>query len=147
MSKTSSEEDKPSEQTNSAQTKTPETVPTSASPESSEGRKKPAGAVSLFGGIDVFANKQAKSPLDKAINDDDDGDDDFLSKSSPPPMVTKEEKAKKSAVSLFDDDDEEDEVDWSEPVFAPSKAADKNTAKVCARVDVCVCVPSAAAAP
>lgn len=138
MSKAPAEEDKPSERTNSVQT--PETVPTSASPESSEGRKKPAGAISLFGGIDVFANKQAKSLLDKA-NDDN---DDFLSKSSLPPMVKKEEKAKKSAVSLFDDDDdEEDESEWSEPVFTPSKAADKSIAKVCA----CVCLSSAAAAP
>lgn len=141
MSKTPLEEDKPSERTNPAQTKTPETVPTSASPESNEGRKKPAGAVSLFGGIDVFANKQAKSPLDKAIDHDDHNDhndhDDFLSKSSPPPMVKKEEKVKKSAVSLFDDD-EEDELDWSEPAFAASKAPDKNTTQVCARVHVCV---------
>lgn len=128
MSKTPSE-DKPSERTKPALTKTPETVPTSASQESSEGKKKPAGAVSLFGGIDVFASKQVKSPLDKA-DDDDDDDDGFLSKSSPPPMSKKEEKVKKSAVSLFDDDDdEEEESDRSEPIFAPSKAADKNAAK------------------
>lgn len=133
ISKTPSEEDKPSEGANTAQTKTPETVPTSASPESNEVRKKPAGAVSLFGGIDVFANKQAKSPLGK-----DDDDDDVLLKSSPPPMVKKKEEVKKSAVSLFDNDDEEDETDWSEPVSAPSKAADKNSAKVRACARVCV---------
>lgn len=145
MSKTPSEDDKPPERTNSALTKTPETVPTSVSPEGSAGRKKPAGAVSLFGGIDVFADKQSKSPLDKATDDDD----NLLSKSSPPQMVKKEEKAKKSAVSLFDDDgdDEEDELDWSGPAIAPSKAADKNAAKVRACVHKCVSEHLAAAAP
>lgn len=124
MSNTPPEEDKPTERTTTALTKTPETLPTTASPESSDGKKKPAGAVSLFGGIDVFANKESKSPREKATDDDD-----FLSKSSPPPMS---KKVKKSAVSLFDDDDdeEEDQLDWSEPVTVPSKAADKNVAKV-----------------
>lgn len=124
-------EDKPSEPTKPAM-QTPETVPASASPESTEGKKKPAGAVSLFGGIDVFANKQAKSPLDKA-----DDDDSFPSKSSPPPIVKKEEKVKKNTVSLFDDE-EEDDSDWNEPIFVPSKPTDKNPATVCMSSLLCI---------
>ncbi|XP_059215596.1 WASH complex subunit 2 isoform X2 [Centropristis striata] len=110
--------DKPSEQEKPA-AKKPEPIPPAPSPEISESKKKPAGAVSLFGGIDVFANKQTKSPLDEADNDDG-----FLSKDSPPPNVKneekKEEKVKTNTVSLFDDY-EEDESDWNEPIFTPSK--------------------------
>ncbi|XP_042289861.1 WASH complex subunit 2 isoform X3 [Thunnus maccoyii] len=117
-------EDKTSEQEKPA-VKTPETLP--SSPESSENKKKPAGAVSLFGGIDVFASKQTKSPLDDA-----DGDDGFLSKDSPPLNVKKEEKkeekVKTNTVSLFDDE-EEDESDWNDPIFTPSKPTTTNTLK------------------
>lgn len=98
--------------------------PPSLFSESSESKKKPVGAVSLFGGIDVLASKQTKSPLD-----DVDSDDSFLSRESPPPIVKKEEKVKKTTVSLFDDDDEEDESDWNEPIF--SKPMARNTIKVC----------------
>lgn len=115
-------EEKPSEQEKPA-VKTPETLP--SSPESSESKKKPAGAVSLFGGIDIPASKQTKSPLDEA-----DDDDSFLSKDSPPPNVKKEEKVKTNAVSLFDDE-EEDESDWNDPIFTPSKPTARNTLKVC----------------
>nr|XP_046258221.1 WASH complex subunit 2 isoform X3 [Scatophagus argus] len=117
-------DDKPSEQEKPA-AKAPEL----SSPESSESKKKPAGAVSLFGGIDVLANKQTKSPLDEV-----DSDDNFLSKDSPPPAVKKkeekkkEEKVKPNTVSLFDDE-EEDESDWNEPIFTPSKPTTKNTLK------------------
>lgn len=110
--------------------KTPETLP--SSPENSESKKKPAGAVSLFGGIDILASKQTKSPLDE----DDSDDDGFLSKDSPPPNVKKEEEKKKeekiktNTVSLFDDE-EEDESDWNDPIFTPSKPTAKNTLKVC----------------
>lgn len=128
VSRTSAE-DKPSEQEKPA-AKTPE--PLSSPPsESSESKKKPAGAVSLFGGIDILASKQKKSPLEDA-----DSDDSFLSKDSPPPDVKKEKteekkevKVKKSTVSLFDDED--DESEWNEPIFTPSKPAAKNTQKVC----------------
>lgn len=106
-------------------TKTPEMSPPSLLSESSESKKKPAGAVSLFGGIDVLASKQTKSPLD-----DVDSNDNFLSRESPPPIVKKDEKVKKITVSLFDDDDddEEDESEWNEPIF--SKPMARNT-KVC----------------
>lgn len=118
-----SAEDKPSEQKKPV-TKTPETSPPSLLSESSESKKKLAGAVNLFGGIDVLASKQTKSL------DDVDSDDSFLSRESPPPIVKKEEKAKKITVSLFDaDDDEEDESDWNEPIF--SKPMARNTIKVC----------------
>lgn len=102
----------------------PETNPPAPSPESSDSKKKPAGAVSLFGGIDVLSSKKAKSPLDE------DDDDNFLGKSSPPPIIKKEEKVKKSIVSLFDDEEEEDESDWNEPIITHSKPAAKNTLKV-----------------
>lgn len=115
-----SAEAKPSEQGKPA---APETKPSAPSPESSDSKKKPAGAVSLFGGIDVLSSKKVKSPLDE-------DDDDFLSKSSPPPNIKKEEKVKKSIVSLFDDEEEEDESDWSEPIITHSKPTAKNTLKV-----------------
>lgn len=120
-------EDKSSEQ-EKLSAKTPEMLPTlsSPSPENSESKKKPVGAVSLFGGINVLANKQTKSPLDE-----DDNDNSFLSKDSPPPNIKKmestEEKAKTNTVSLFDDG-EEDESDWNDPIFTPSKSTVK---KVC----------------
>ncbi|XP_069548739.1 WASH complex subunit 2 isoform X2 [Brachyistius frenatus] len=120
--------DVPSEQEKSA-AKTPEPLPTSLSPGSSESKKKPAGAVSLFGGINVLANKQTKSPLDDA-----DQDDIFLSKDSPPPNVKeeekKEEKVKTNTVSLFDADEEEDESDWNDPIFTPTKPTAKKTPKL-----------------
>lgn len=119
-----SAEDKPSEQRKPA-AKTPETIPSSSLPESSGSKKKPAGAVSLFGGIDVLASKQAKSPMNEADNDDG-----FLSKNSPPPNVKKEEKVKKNTVSLFDEE-EEDESDWNEPIITPSKPTARNMLKVC----------------
>ncbi|XP_044069707.1 WASH complex subunit 2 isoform X2 [Siniperca chuatsi] len=119
-------EDKPSEEEKPA-AKTSEPLPSSPLPESSESKKKPAGAVSLFGGIDVLASKQTKSPLDEADNDDG-----FLSKDSPPPNVIKEEKkeekVKTNTVSLFDDE-EEDESDWNDPIFTPSKPTARNTLK------------------
>lgn len=126
VSKTAAEE-KPSEKEKLA-AKTPQPLPSSPSPESSESKKKPAGAVSLFGGIDVLASKQSKSPLD-----DGDNDDSFISKEGPPPNVKKEEKkeekVKTNTVSLFDDEEEEDESDWNDPIFTPSKPTAKNTLK------------------
>uniref|UniRef100_UPI0037E78F96 WASH complex subunit 2 isoform X2 n=1 Tax=Semicossyphus pulcher TaxID=241346 RepID=UPI0037E78F96 len=105
---------------------TPELLPSSSpSPESSERKKKPAGAVSLFGGINVLSSKETKSPLDE-----DDPDDGFLSKDSTPPTVKKEEKkeekVKTNTVSLFDNE-EEDDSDWNDPIFTPSKPTAKNT--------------------
>ncbi|XP_054885666.1 WASH complex subunit 2C isoform X2 [Poeciliopsis prolifica] len=106
--------DTPPVQPKSAENK-PEALP---SPESAEIRKKPAGAVSLFGGIDVLSSKQTKGPLE------DDQDDLFLSKGTPPPMFRtdekKEDKGKTKAVSLFDEDDE-DESEWNVPIFSASK--------------------------
>uniref|UniRef100_A0A3B5LWJ1 FAM21/CAPZIP domain-containing protein n=1 Tax=Xiphophorus couchianus TaxID=32473 RepID=A0A3B5LWJ1_9TELE len=107
--------DKPPVQPKPAEKK-PEALP---SPESTEIRKKPAGAVSLFGGIDVLSSKQTKGPLD-----DEDQDDLFLSKGTPPPMFRtdekKEDKGKTKTVSLFDEDDE-DESEWNVPIFSASK--------------------------
>ncbi|XP_070833544.1 WASH complex subunit 2C isoform X1 [Chaetodon trifascialis] len=114
-------EDKPSEQEKPA-AKTPESLPSSPSPESGDSKKKPAGAVSLFGGINVLASKQTKSPLDEGGNDDS-----FLSKDSPPPNV-KEEKFKTNTVSLFDDE-EEDESDWNEAIFTPRKPTARDPLK------------------
>lgn len=118
--------DKPSVQEKPA-TKNTEPVTPPSSSESSESKKKPAGAVSLFGGINVLPNKLTKSPLDE-----DDQDDIFLSKDSPPPNVKKEEKkeekVKTKTVSLFDDEEEDERV-WNDPIFTPSKPTTKNTVK------------------
>ncbi|XP_026210937.1 WASH complex subunit 2 isoform X3 [Anabas testudineus] len=123
----SAAEGKPSEQ-EKLSAKTPETLPaSSSSPEKSENKKKPVGAVSLFGGIDVLANKLTKSPLDE-----DDNDDSLLSKDSTPPNVKKvekkEEKVKTNAVSLFDNV-EEDESGWNDPIFTPSKSTAKKASE------------------
>ncbi|XP_034040237.1 WASH complex subunit 2 isoform X2 [Thalassophryne amazonica] len=99
-------------------------------PVNAESKKKPAGAVSLFGGIDVLVNKQIKSPLVEG-----DSDDVFLSQASPPPPNVKkqeerkEEKVKPNTVSLFDDDDKEDESEWNDPVFSSSKPMSTDTKK------------------
>ncbi|XP_068183938.1 WASH complex subunit 2 isoform X2 [Antennarius striatus] len=107
-------EDMPSELEKPA-AKSSEPPSSSPSPESSKSKKKPPGAVSLFGGIDVFATKQTKSLLDEV------GDDDgVLSKDNPPQNVKKEDKARTNTVSLFDDE-EGDETDWNEPMFTPNK--------------------------
>lgn len=118
-------DDEPSEQRKAA-SKTPELRPSSLpSPQSGESKKKPAGAVSIFGGIDIFASKQTKSPLDESDQDDN-------TKESPPVTVKKEEKkeekVKTNTVSLFDDE-EEDDSDWNDPIFTPSKHTEKNTLK------------------
>lgn len=109
-------EDKPSEQERPS-AKAAETLSSSPLPES---KRKPAGAVSLFGGINVLDSKQTKSLLDE-----DDNDNSFLSKDNPPPLNVKEEKkeekVKTNTVSLFDDE-EEDESDWNDPIFTPSKS-------------------------
>ncbi|XP_051507245.1 WASH complex subunit 2C isoform X2 [Myxocyprinus asiaticus] len=102
-----------------------------SSDDSTEIKKKPTGAVSLFGGIDIFGDKQdtnkTKSPEEIA-----DGED--LQKEGPPPMERKGAKAKKTALSLFDDDDDDDDDEDESPddIFpAPeiSKPAEKNTLK------------------
>lgn len=94
--------------------KPPESLPTSA-----ESKKKPVGAVSLFGGINVLAKKQTKIVSDEHHNGDD---------NSRPPNVKTQEKVKTNALSLFDDDEVEDEHD---AIFTPSKPTARNTAKVC----------------
>ncbi|CAB1343844.1 unnamed protein product, partial [Coregonus sp. 'balchen'] len=82
----------------------PEVQHLSSPLEGSESKKKPLGAVSLFGGINVLGAAKTKSPLDET-----DGDD-FMSKEGSPPM---EKEAKtKNTVSLFDD---EEGADWTAP--------------------------------
>lgn len=118
-------EDKSAEQEKAA-VKTTETL--LSSPESSDTKKKPVGAVSLFGGINVLANKQTKNLLDEADNVDS-----FLS-NKPPPNAKKEEKqeekVKTNTLSLFDDE-QEDAADQNDLIFPPSKPTARNTLKVC----------------
>ncbi|XP_029376448.1 WASH complex subunit 2 isoform X2 [Echeneis naucrates] len=119
------EEDKPSQQEKAA--KNPEPLPPSGLPENGESKKKPIGAVSLFGGIDVLGSRQTKNPLNE-----DDNDDSFLSKESPTPKVKKEdkkeEKAKTKTVSLFEDE-EVDHLDWNDPIIPPRKPTSRDTLK------------------
>ncbi|KAG9341017.1 hypothetical protein JZ751_019770 [Albula glossodonta] len=104
---------------------TPPSLPTAekSPPEITETKKKPVGAVSLFGGIDVLGEKQeavkTKSPLDEM------DDDDFLYKDSPPPMEDKP-KTKKNVVSLFDDDDEDEDEEESVSSQPPAKNTQKD---------------------
>ncbi|KAJ8418246.1 hypothetical protein AAFF_G00139550 [Aldrovandia affinis] len=95
-----------------------------APPESVEPKKKPAGAVSLFGGIDVLGERhetdKTKSPLD------DPDEEDLLYSEGPPPMED-EAKTKKNVVSLFEDED--DEEDEEEEEAAPASASSQPEAK------------------
>ncbi|XP_028845694.1 WASH complex subunit 2 isoform X3 [Denticeps clupeoides] len=90
-----------------------------------ETEKKPAGAVSLFGGIDVLKEKRdmqkTKSPLE-----DDHDEDIFLGKEAPPPMAA---KAKKPTLSLFDDEEEEEpsKINGTSPVATSITQPAKNT--------------------
>lgn len=104
--------------------KSPEQLPALPSQESAASQKKPAGAVSLFGGIDVLNSKQTKTLLDGTEHDDI-----FLSKESPPPIrkEKKEAKGKTKTVSLFDDDEESD---WRDPISVPIEPTTGKTQKV-----------------
>ncbi|KAK6293803.1 hypothetical protein J4Q44_G00361290 [Coregonus suidteri] len=70
----------------------PEVQHLSSPLEGSESKKKPLGAVSLFGGINVLGAAKTKSPLDET-----DGDD-FMSKEGSPPME-KEAKTKNTVTN------------------------------------------------
>ncbi|MGH0115574.1 UNVERIFIED_CONTAM: hypothetical protein FKN15_024904 [Acipenser sinensis] len=73
--------------------------------EKPETKKKPAGAVSLFGGIDVLVQPPqdtAKTPQDDLENDE------YLYKDAPPPLE-EEPQNKKNILSLFDNEEEEED--------------------------------------
>uniref|UniRef100_A0A8C7QZY8 FAM21/CAPZIP domain-containing protein n=1 Tax=Oncorhynchus mykiss TaxID=8022 RepID=A0A8C7QZY8_ONCMY len=117
-------EEKPTEEERVAKYKSPE-VPSLSSPlEGSESKKKPVGAVSLFGGINVLGDRLAAAKTKSPLGDPD--GDDFLSE-GPPPME-KEAKTKKNTLSLFDDVEEEG-ADWTAPISIPTKPVAKNTLK------------------
>lgn len=109
-----------------------ESIPPSE--DSTEIKKKPVGAVSLFGGIDVLADKQDPSKK-HTKNQEEIADGDELQKEGPPPMESKGSKAKKTALSLFDDDDDDDnddeDMNTDEIIPAPktSKSTEKNALK------------------
>ncbi|XP_053477043.1 WASH complex subunit 2 isoform X2 [Ictalurus furcatus] len=90
--------------------------------------KKPAGAVSLFGGINVLGG-EAKTTTKQSKNALEDFDDLDWQKEAPPPMETKEKKATKNTFSLFDDDEEEEEPDEIPPLSTATKHTDKSTLK------------------
>lgn len=122
--------------------------------------KKPAGAVSLFGGINVLGDEaktttvriktmmypfrylMQKNSISKlklicvcvlqkqSKNALEDFDDLDWQKEAPPPMETKEKKATKNTFSLFDDDEEEEEPDEIPPLSTATKHTDKSTLKV-----------------
>ena len=105
-------------------------------PSNGEPRKqKPAGAVSLFGGIDVLASRHREG-----------ADEDFLTEDRlPPPDVGEEkeeeeekkttEKTKANPVSIFDeddnDDDEEEDSDWNVSGSVVPPPITTNTIQVC----------------
>ncbi|KAB5581811.1 hypothetical protein PHYPO_G00179930 [Pangasianodon hypophthalmus] len=104
-------------------------VQPASSPEETTKSKKPAGAVSLFGGINVLGD-EAKTTTKQSKNALEDFDDLDWHKETPPPMETKEKKAKKNTFSLFDDDDdEEEEHDEISPLSTATKHTDKSTLK------------------
>ncbi|XDV50020.1 hypothetical protein PO909_019150 [Leuciscus waleckii] len=120
--------DKIAEEKSSVEKKPVESV--LSSDDSTEIKKKPVGAVSLFGGIDVLGDKQDASKK-QTKNHEDIADGDELQKEGPPPMESKGTKAKKTALSLFDDDDEDEDMNADEIVPAPKtyKSTEKNALK------------------
>uniref|UniRef100_A0A8C8FXA8 FAM21/CAPZIP domain-containing protein n=1 Tax=Oncorhynchus tshawytscha TaxID=74940 RepID=A0A8C8FXA8_ONCTS len=117
-------EEKPTEEERVAKYKSPEVPSLSPPLEGSESKKKPVGAVSLFGGINVLGDRLAAAKTKSPLGDPD--GDDFLSE-GPPPME-KEAKTKKNTLSLFDDVEEEG-ADWTAPISIPTKPVAKNTLK------------------
>uniref|UniRef100_A0A8C1R2A5 WASH complex subunit 2C n=1 Tax=Cyprinus carpio TaxID=7962 RepID=A0A8C1R2A5_CYPCA len=123
--------DKTAEEKKSVEKKPVESTP--SSDDSTEIKKKPVGAVSLFGGIDVLADRQDTSKK-QTNNQEEIADGDELQKEGPPPMESKGTKAKKTALSLFDDEDDDDDfedMNSDEIIPAPktSKSTEKNALK------------------
>lgn len=102
-----------------------ESVP--SSDDSFEVKKKPAGAVSLFGGIDILGDKQ--DTIKKPPKTQEEIPDDELQKEGPPPMESKGTKTKKTALSLFDEDDDDDDDDFSTDEIIPAPTASRSTEK------------------
>ncbi|XP_031434739.1 WASH complex subunit 2 isoform X3 [Clupea harengus] len=100
--------------------------PPSLPQEADEAKKKPAGAVSLFGGIDVLGEKpEFLKPSTSLLEDDDDDDGE----DGPPPLV---KSGQKVTLSLFDedyDDADEEETNGGPPVSVSTETATKNTLK------------------
>ncbi|XP_059422588.1 WASH complex subunit 2-like [Carassius carassius] len=91
-------------------------------------KKKPVGAVSLFGGIDVLADKQDTNK--KHTKDQEEISDCDKLKEGPPPMEIKGTNAKKTALSLFDDDDDDDDdEDMNTNVIIPAPKTSESTEK------------------
>ncbi|XP_063047847.1 WASH complex subunit 2 isoform X2 [Engraulis encrasicolus] len=103
----------------------PQSPPPSLPKEAEQPKPKPAGAVSLFGGIDVFGGKTDVLQTKGLLEEDD---DDFLSEAPEAPLA---KSAKKTTVSLFDDDegDEDEETNGGLPPPVATKPAVKNTLK------------------
>ncbi|KAK9964744.1 hypothetical protein ABG768_005889 [Culter alburnus] len=122
--------DKMAEEKSSVEKKPVESI--LSSDDSTEIKKKPVGAVSLFGGIDILGEKQDTSKK-QTKNQEEIADSEELHKEGPPPMEIKGTKAKKTALSLFDDDDDDDDEDMNTdeilPVPKTSKSAEKNALK------------------
>ncbi|XP_073690256.1 WASH complex subunit 2 isoform X2 [Garra rufa] len=130
--------EKITEEKKSVEKKPVESIP--SSDDSTEIKKKPVGAVSLFGGIDVLADKQDTSKK-QTKKQEEIADGDELQKEGPPPMESKGTKPKKTALSLFDDDEDDDDDDdddddnedmnTDEIIPAPStfKSTEKNAVK------------------
>uniref|UniRef100_A0A8C2BNQ3 FAM21/CAPZIP domain-containing protein n=1 Tax=Cyprinus carpio TaxID=7962 RepID=A0A8C2BNQ3_CYPCA len=123
--------DKTAEEKKPVEKKPVESTP--SSDDSTEIKKKPVGAVSLFGGIDVLADRQDTSKK-QTNNQEEIADGDELQKEGPPPMESKGTKAKKTALSLFDDEDDDDDfedMNSDEIIPAPktSKSTEKNALK------------------
>ncbi|XP_016133542.1 WASH complex subunit FAM21-like [Sinocyclocheilus grahami] len=116
--------DKIAEEKKSVEKKPVESTPSSDN--STEVKKKPVGAVSLFGGIDVLKDRQDTSKKQTQIQEEI-ADGDELQKEGPPPMESKGTKAKKTALSLFDDDDDDDDEDMNSDEIIPVPKASKST--------------------
>ncbi|KAK1791585.1 hypothetical protein P4O66_013589, partial [Electrophorus voltai] len=103
-------------------------MPVSAMPspeEDNKAKKKPTGAVGLFGEINVLGDVEetTKSPLE------DFGGLDWQ-KEPLPSIENKEKKAKKTTLSLFDDEDkDEKEPEGTSTVSLATQPIDRNTLK------------------
>ncbi|XP_064418588.1 WASH complex subunit 2A isoform X2 [Latimeria chalumnae] len=94
------------------------------SEEKVEVKKKPAGALALFGGIDVLKQQKAEKLEANGSSPEKEPDDNDLYKEAPPPLEKETKSKTANILSLFHDDDDEEEFD-QDPFHLANKPIDR----------------------